>query len=457
MDGNHWAMLAVAARELLLFAASGFLLFGTDDVLVDLIWIIRLVRRRLTVYRRTARSSADMLPVPEAPLALAVFVPAWDESAVIGQMLARCGEAWGHSGYQIFVGCYPNDPLTLTALQPFAKGGVHLVKMPCDGPTSKADCLNHIWDAMQCHELDYGIEFAAIILHDSEDFVHCDELSVFRALTPRLALIQLPVQPAIDVRSRWISGHYVDEFAEAHLKEMIVREAIGASLPSAGTGCCIQRAFLARLAELNGGKPFDATSLTEDYELGLRIGSLGGRSGLVRIRESAGKNLVAVRSHFPTTMRSAVIQKSRWIVGIALAGWDRTGWRGGFAEHWMRWRDRRCLLAALFIASGYLSVMLALLMAWYGHALKIDPALRILLIINGFLVIWRVAIRAICVAAVYGRNESVRSVPRIIVSNMIAVLACSYAIVRYQRMLRDGSFSWGKTSHQFPHSLASAK
>ena len=74
-------------------------------------------------------------------------------------------------------------------------------------------------------------------------------MRLFDALIERFDLVQLPVLPLIDPGSRWIGGHYADEFAEAHGKELVVREAIGASLPSAGVGCAISRDALAALAE----------------------------------------------------------------------------------------------------------------------------------------------------------------------------------------------------------------
>jgi bacteriophage N4 adsorption protein B len=449
MNADYWAWIAAAVRELMLFSAVGFAVFGVDDLCVDIIWIGRHLKRSLTIYRFKARANASMLAAPVSPFKLAIFIPAWDESAVIGQMLGRCGDAWGEQGYTIFVGNYPNDPLTFAAVNAVPNRHVHIVTMTSDGPTTKADCLNHLWTAMVVHETLSGMQFEAIILHDAEDFVHSDELRVFGTLINKLDFIQLPVRPEIDLNSRWISGHYLDEFAEAHLKEMVVREAIGASLPSAGTGCCVRRSFLAQIADLHGGEPFDPASLTEDYELGLRIGSLGGRSGLVRIKEADGKNLVSVRAHFPANLVAAVRQKSRWVVGIAFAGWDRTGWRGGVAEHWMRWRDRRCLLAALFILSAYLALVAGTLLATVGQSVEIGPALYALLLCNGFLFAWRLGVRAFCVALLYGPQESVRSVFRVLVSNLIALLACFYAIIRYERMLRVGEVTWGKTSHRF--------
>src|SRR3546814_2380204 len=93
--------------------------------------------------------------------------------------------------------------------------------------------------------------------------------------------------------------------------------------------------------------PFDETSLTEDYEIGLRIGALGGRGILARVPEYPGGPVVAVRAYFPATLDAAVRQKARWLFGIALAGWDRTGWgrRRHLGELWMRMRDRRAPLA----------------------------------------------------------------------------------------------------------------
>src|SRR3546814_21190588 len=101
-------------------------------------------------------------------------------------------------------------------------------------------------------------------------------------------MVQLPVLPLIDPRSRWIAGHYLDEFAEAHGKDLVVSEALGASVPSAGVGCAIRRDMMDNIARLHGGKPFDEASVTEDYELGLKLGSHGGRRILVRSDERRG-------------------------------------------------------------------------------------------------------------------------------------------------------------------------
>jgi adsorption protein B len=80
-------MLSRAAAELALFAGVGFLLFGINDVLVDLIYFARAAWRSMTVYRRHARFYANQFYFTSKPGFIAMLVPAWDESAVIASML----------------------------------------------------------------------------------------------------------------------------------------------------------------------------------------------------------------------------------------------------------------------------------------------------------------------------------------------------------------------------------
>jgi adsorption protein B len=131
---------ALLVREISLFAAAGFLLLGASDLAVDLAWLaIRL--KRLTG-GAAPPAAVPELPNPAKPGRLAVFVPAWDESAVIGQMLAHALRVFDHSDYRIYVGCYPNDPATAQAVLAMGDPRIRLVVGTAPGPTTKADCLN---------------------------------------------------------------------------------------------------------------------------------------------------------------------------------------------------------------------------------------------------------------------------------------------------------------------------
>lgn len=452
IDSVLGAIAAINA-ELALFAAAGFLIGGVDDLAVDLLWL----RYRLTARLRGGGSVERLLAADahRASLRIAVFVPAWDEAPVIGSMIEETLRRFGDQNYQLYVGCYPNDPATVSAVERSAARSDKVRLAICDrpGPTTKADCLNAIWRAMRADEDEAGARFDAIVLHDAEDLVHAAELRLYGALIAGHALVQLPVLPLIDRDSRWMAGHYCDEFAEAHGKNLVVREMLGAALPSAGVGCAIARDMLGDIADERGGAPFDETSLTEDYELGLRIASRGGRSCFVRAIDPGDGLLVAVRALFPRKYDAAVRQKSRWVMGIALMGWDRLGWRGGLAELWMRWRDRLAPVSAVVVAAAYLSLILSVLLLAAGslgfrpRGAGLPPPLLIAL--TGLLS-WRLAMRALFTAHAYDWREGVRAVPRAVVSNIVAMGAARRAIACYLFARCDETPRWDKTKHIFP-------
>jgi len=449
-------VLSRVAAELALFAGVGFLLFAINDVVVDLIYFARVGWRALTVYTRYPRAFASEFPSADDASFIAILVPAWDEASVIAAMLKATLARTDHPNYRIFVGHYRNDPATAAAIASVVDQRIEAVEVDADGPTTKADCLNQLYDALVAYELTAQKSAKAVVLHDSEDVVHPLELRIFDRLIDRAAVIQLPVLPLPDPHSRWISGHYCDEFAEAHIKELVVREAVGAAIPLAGVGCAIARKPLAKLAAMQDGKPFAGSSMTEDYEVGLRLGALGLKTMFVRIPARAGeRGVVASRGHFPATLGSAVRQKARWLGGIALSGWDRLGWSGGLGERWMRMRDRRGPLAALLLLAAYGAALLWS-QIWLAEALgapidaRLDPALVTLLIVNGWLLAWRVLMRAGFTAYAYGWGEGLLSIPRLVVGNVIAMLAAGRAVTLH---LGGGAKRWDKTRHIFPAEL----
>lgn len=232
-----------------------------------------------------------------------------------------------------------------------------------------------------------------------------------------------------------------------------MREAVGAAIPLAGVGCAIAREPLATLAAQHEGRPFAGTSLTEDYEMGLRLGALGLKTMFVRIPAEPGeRSVVASRGYFPATLGAAVRQKARWLGGIAFAGWDRLGWSGGIGERWMRLRDRRGPLAALLIVCAYTAVFLWSQL-WFARLLgapveiRLDPLLVGLLTINVWLLAWRVVMRAAFTASAYGLEEGLLSMPRLFVGNLIAVLAAFRAFTRH---FSGRTPKWDKTQHIFP-------
>ncbi len=450
-------LIDFVAREALLFATVGIALGGIDDLAVDLTFFVRTGWRRLTKRGSTSATLADFA-APQPKGRIAIFVAAWDEAGVIGAMLETALARLDYPDYQIYVGTYPNDRATVAAVTAVAARDdrVRLVIGTDPGPTTKAANLNTIWRALAHDEQTDGIRARAIVLHDAEDVVHTQELRIFDRLIGPYSAVQLPVLPMVQRGSRLVSGHYCDEFAEAHAKQLVVRQLLGVGLPLAGVGCGISREALEAVAASRGGDPFDAHSLTEDYELGIHVAALGGRSILARVRETPRGPLIAVRAYFPATLDAAVRQKARWMVGIALAGWDRIGWGRRFAlgDHWMRMRDRRGPIAVVVLAAAYLALVASAL-SWLAHVMLDVPALPLeipvpVLIANAALLIWRLGMRCGFTVAAYGWREGLWSVPRALVGNFISLLAARRAIVRYIAMLRGAPIRWDKTAHVFP-------
>lgn len=444
-----WQWLALVQHEMLLFAGVFFLIGAVDDILIDVIWI----RLKATGRAVTPTLDRGSLQQEELDGPIAIFIPAWDEAAIIGDTIRHMVDVWPHAQLRLYVGCYRNDGATMSAIMQAASGDarVRLVIHDRDGPTTKADCLNRLYIAMRDDERRSGMQFGGVVFQDAEDIVDPAALGLMdRALADGVDFAQLPVEPLAQPGSRWIGSHYCEEFAEAHGKAMVVRDALGAGLPGAGVGCAVSRSALELLAAK--GNPFSEDSLTEDYELGLAVAENGGNCRFVRARGEDGR-LIATRAHFPTRLDLAVRQKTRWLHGIALQGWDRTGWSKGWIEAWMRARDRRGPLTALVLLVGY-SLIAVTLVGWSalvlgsGEPLSLSPLVKLLLYINLAAFVWRAALRFAFTAWIYGVGEGLLAILRIPVANTIAIMAGRRALFAYARSLAGRATRWDKTPHR---------
>jgi adsorption protein B len=234
---------------------------------------------------------------------------------------------------------------------------------------------------------------------------------------------------------------------------MVVRDWLRTSLPAAGVGCAFKRQLLgevAKLRKLTG--PFAPTALTEDYELGLLVSELGGRSRFVRALDAQGQ-LIATRECFPDTLEAAIRQKARWLHGIAFQGWERIGWTRRPGEIWMRLRDRRGPLVVIVLLAAYLQIPLwALLLTAQATGLHqpppLNPTLTAVVWVGTAGLLWRLFTRAAFTTVQYGWREGLRSLPRQLIGNYIAILAGRRAFADYTASLRGKPVVWDKTDHR---------
>jgi bacteriophage N4 adsorption protein B len=449
---SHWtANLDRAVLWLLVPLATAILVSGLDDLVVDLFWIAAWVKAKL-------RPEARLFPPGERQLAsaprqrIAMLIPLWHEAEVIEKMLEHNLASIRYDDYQVFAGCYPNDAATEQALRAASRRfpHLHIAVCPHDGPTSKADCMNWIFQHLRLEEEQQGQKFDVIVVHDAEDLVHPEELRWINYYSARFDFVQTPVLPLPTPLRKLTHGIYCDEFAEYHTRDMTVRPLSGGFVPSCGVGTGYRREALEKLALAESNRIFEPEALTEDYVNGLVLFRLGAKQTFVPLFRNGGgaQDWVATRELFPQTWNSALRQRTRWVTGIALQGWQRFGWSGKPGEIYWLWRDRKGLLGnPLSCLSNFVFVYGLVTQVWK----RATPAGAELAAITLTLQALRTGVRMMCCARVYGFRFALGVPLRAVYANALNSAATFQALGRYAWARALGRpLKWLKTDHAYP-------
>ena len=446
-----------------------FVISGVLDSGLDLFFIGRAIRR-FFISRKWPKLTLERLQAREQQK-IAIFIACWHEEDVIAHTLTNAVKTIEYRNYDIFVGTYPNDPKTQTEVDRVARKypHVHKVITPEPGPTNKPSNLNYIFAALKDYEIRTRQHYEIIMTHDSEDVIHPYSLLVINYLIPRKDMVQLPVFPLALPLREFTHWTYADEFAEYHTKLLLVRELSGGFVPAAGVGVAFTRRVFEFLSFEHLNQVFSTNTLTEDYELGLRLNLEGFRAAFVLVklplkgskkkRNKDNFDWVATRAYFPRKFWQAVRQKTRWNIGIVLQAWQNIGWKGGFSVRWNLFQDRKALITtptnflAYFVFLYF--IVYQLLQTFYTQFL---PPLIIkgtllwyLVLASTFFMIWRLINRAWSVGRIYGFWPAVVSIPRAIWGNIINFFAIVRAIYQFtMSRIRGQKIAWDKTAHEFP-------
>ncbi len=476
---SEWMPYILVAMKLLLgFVSLIFLISGLDDCFIDVCFLVRSIYRKFFIYTKYRPLEEEQLfSLPEQPIV--VMIPAWDEWAVIRLMLLNTLKNLNYKNFYVFVGTYPNDLKTQSEVEKVREvyPNVQLIVCPHNGPTNKADCLNCICMGIKQFEKRNNIQFAIYVMQDCEDVIHPLCYKLFNYLIPRKDMVQLPV---FSFKVKWhqfTAGHYIDEFAQGHYKDIIVREVLNKSIPAAGVGCAFSRRAVHILSEHNNNQLFSLDSLTEDYDFGFRLKEYNLKQIFVKFTITRTKmqkvfwsstpikvqykEYVCIREYFPKNFHASVRQKSRWIIGIALQGWAILGWKGDLSTKYMLFRDRKAIITNFVNFLGYLvvfSVVSLWIIIWvnpesyrYPPLLEQGTLLWNVILINAVFLGLRILQRAYCVQRLYGWGQAFLSVPRIIWGNVINFMATCRAVRLYARYLLTGkAIAWDKTVHHYP-------
>jgi adsorption protein B len=422
--------------------ALWILLSGLDDLFVALV--------RLVTSRKPFAWPEESALKEAAERPIAIFVPLWHEHSVIGQMLDRNLPAIRYGNYHVFAGVYPNDELTIRAVESAARRHprVHMARCPHGGPTSKGDCLNWIHRRMIGYEAEHGVRFEILMMHDAEDVIHPESLRLVNWFSREYDMVQIPVLALPTGVGEMTHGVYCDEFAESQAKEFQARQSLGGFLPSTGVGTGFGRDAMDRLAASRGGRMFDPECLTEDYETGFALHELGCRQMFLPVRRGAA-GPVATREYFPRNFRAAVRQRSRWVAGIALQGWQRHGWRVPAGQIYWLWRDRKGLLANL-LTPLIVFTLLHGLVRW--HAGVPAPAwLPAVCAATLGVSLVQMGVRAYYSGRVYGWRFAAATPLRMWWGNAVNWTATCVAVRQFAAARwRGQSLAWRKTKHAYP-------
>lgn len=418
-----------------------------DDALIDLV-ALGIVRYRFPRIAEQPKS------IPKT----AVFVANWHEEDVLAKMVEGNLARIQNPEVSLFLGVYPNDVGTLRvakALETKYPDRVRVIINTLPGPTSKGQMLNEMFEqafsSESCPDL--------VVLHDSEDVIDPRTFQIYAAYAVDYDFIQVPVFSLDRGKGAHVASTYMDEFAERHTREMIVRDAVGASIPSAGVGTCMTKRFVTHFLKTRGQVLMSGT-VTEDYILGIEAKRAGFKSAFAAVSANAGEGLdfVATREFFPRTLAASIKQKTRWVYGINFEAMRKLGWKGDLWDFYFFIRDRKGMITNFLPAISL--VLLALLLLGYTDFTDISPSLQPIFVaslwVNLVTFVTRYVIRVAACRQVYGVFDWIGVAFRWPVSlyiNMAAVFR-AWQIYLGESYFATKPIVWSKTVHELPDNFA---
>jgi adsorption protein B len=407
---------------LLMFVVAVLIcLSSIDDLFIDLLALC-IVRHRLP-----ARDHDG------AFLKTAIFVANWRGHDVLEKMVEGNLAQIRETNVQLVLGVYPNDNETREIAEQLAARHPQRVRVVVNrvaGPTSKGQMLNEMF-----RQVFVGADATElVVLHDSEDVIDPRSFEIYNAYAENYDFIQIPVF-SLDCRNRSLVGAtYMDEFAERHTREMVVRDALGAAIPSAGVGTCMTKKLVRHFLR-HRGQVLATGCVTEDYILGIETKCAGFRAAFAAVSESAARygEFVATREFFPQGFWAAVRQKTRWVFGIDFEAMHRLGWRADPWDFYFFLRDRKGMITNFLPPISIVLILLLFLDTYDLDQLppELEPTLSLVLWVNVAAMNLRLAFRVLAFRQVYGCYN----IAGVLLRWAVAVAVNAVAVLRHGKSI----------------------
>jgi cellulose synthase/poly-beta-1,6-N-acetylglucosamine synthase-like glycosyltransferase len=224
-----------------------------------------------------------------------------EASAVPGLARAMCALDWPQDRLDLIILLESDDDETRQAVarQDWPRGTRVLV-LPDGRPRTKPRALN------------YGLQYARgslLVIYDAEDRPDPAQLraahDAFRTSDTRLACVQAPLV-AYNHSESWLAGQWALEYRIQFGLLMPAQARLGLPLLLGGTSNHFRTDVLRRL------HGWDAWNVTEDADLGVRLGREGYRADMIA---------PPTREEAPETLGVWTAQRSRWLKGF-LQSWQ---------------------------------------------------------------------------------------------------------------------------------------
>ncbi|MCY7369917.1 MAG: glycosyl transferase family protein [Polaromonas sp.] len=460
------------AFSLVAFVLLALLLVSLlDDVLVDIwYWLGRGRRSNAQAVVPSPLSASEVTERGEQPLA--VLVTAWQEPNALTAMLDHLRSDLLYRNHTIFVGVYPNDTDTVVALERVMarRTGIVRIDVPHLGPTCRADNLNWVFEGVVGHEAENAVQFAGYVLHAGGDLLHPLALAYFNYLLPRIDVIQLPVASAPQPLWALVAGSVMDEHAQFHGKDMVLRQRAGI-VASAGVGLCLSHRAVQALIRLTCAKPFDVGSLADDCGIGKALARLdlrtlygvfpveaptphGSANGQAGSTPQVAMAPLAVRSAFPGSFTRAYRNKARRLLDLLVQSPKPTRQPPSLAARYLLLRERKILVTAFLVPLLYLLALVAAL-----NAGRVSGVLwtGLVLTVIGLMLI-RLGQRVYFTTRLYGWQHGLMALPRTLVGHAVDLMSAARAWRRYMAHKHQGKkLTWDKTTQTPMQPGAAAK
>ena len=391
---------------------------------------------------------------------IAIFVANWHEEDVLGKMVEGNLSRIDIPQVSIFLGVYPNDTGTRGVAEALAAAHpdrVRVVINSLPGPTSKGQMLNEMFAQTFKGEAAPDL----VVLHDSEDVIDPRSFEIYARYAGEYQFIQVPVFSLQRRKGAYVASTYMEEFAERHTRELIVRNALGAAIPSAGVGTGLTAALIRHFLKTRGQVLMSGT-VTEDYILGIEAKRAGFKSIFAALSAPTdeGADYVATREFFPQHMEASIKQKTRWVYGIVFEAMHKLGWQGQLWDIYFFLRDRKGMITNFLGPLAVALMMLALAGVMDPETLPRDMyrLFQWSLSFNLVAVSFRYIARLTSCYRVYGRLDWFGVAIRWPVSLYINMAATyrAWKIYLGESQFATSPIVWSKTTHDIPDDFLAA-